>query len=647
MPEHMRIITEPGGSSVDYQMGDKHVGDIRVSNSYASGWQMTWTECRPQQTSLTNLIDVFVIYWDEDFDDPDGNPFSESNPIFEGYIRSVQPTESNKLTLTAYDPTHKVGHDVTVMSAAWEDGTPPTPSPGSYPRLVFNSTIDNDDDYAFERESHQTVGDIIQTLLDDAAPILAYWRATDPGSYNAGEIAALDFEPQEKVVFETERITAAVQRLLQRWHPARRLNWIPGAREWRFPDIKAGTARTVTLNQFDAETPSVNEVLSLELDRSIEGRYTAYKYYGPESSEIVTFSTEDDTLDIIESGHYLQNDLDTCCNVRGVNKFRIPGLVSGSGAGRRLTKLLPTEISVPILVAEWSSTAGSGNTLQFVAWVMTRAPSLQVMYPDTSGGFSQWTSVTGWKLDAKTGEITMGEDGEGNPIFVVRYNANPAGGQPNWENPIAAKFICGQYADALVARYPEEGFEGTAFTVAGIENEQSEYDEMLAIGFERGQAVTSAARLAAFANLAQKQHAQLSDIVYTGGLTFDGLNFDYLRLNRRINIAAVDADGDPLTTGWESINAIVTDVEIDTENKLTTVQFSTDQAELIGIDVETQKQLLKIRALEVRYVPSYRVIFTTRRAYTELGTPVLGQDVTVIASVNRVFVDPVTGETEQ
>jgi hypothetical protein len=647
MAEHMKQILTPGGAAQDYPMGANNVGDIIITNAYGQGLTMTWTEGRPQQTSITNLIDTFIIYWDESYNDPDGNPFSESNPIFEGYIRSVQPSESNKITLTAMDPTHKVGHEVTVMSSAWEDGSPPTPGPGSYPRLVFNSTIDNDDDYAFEREAHQTVGQIVQILLEDAASVLTWFDAADSATpYNAAELTAMDFEPQEKVVFETETITAAIQRIVERWHPARRLNWIPGTREWRFPDITAATARTVTLNLFDAQTPGLSEVLAMDLDRSIEGRYTAVKYYGPESVEKVEFSTDNGLLSIVESNHYLQNDLDTCCNVRGVNKFRIAGLTSGSGSGRRLTKLLPEEIAVPVLVAEWASTAGASDTLQFIQWVMTRGPSLQVKYPDTSAGFSQWVSVTGWRIDLKTGEITLGQDGDGNPLFVTRYNPSPAGGSPNWENPIAAKFICGQYGDAIVARYPTTGYAGTAFTVAGIEAELAEYDEMLAIGFDRGQAVTSAARLAAFTNLAQKRHAQLSDIVYTGGITLDGLNFDYCRLNRRVNIDAIDANGGNVATGWESIGAFVTSVEFDIENKLTTLQFSTDQAELIGIDIEAQKRALKIRALNPVYIPHYRIEFATRRAYTEFGTPILGQDVTVVAAIERRFVDPVTGESE-
>jgi hypothetical protein len=117
-------------------------------------------------------------------------------------------------------------------------------------------------------------------------------------------------------------------------------------------------------------------------------------------------------------------------------------------------------------------------------------------------------------------------------------------------------------------------------------------------------------------------------------------------LNRRVNIDAIDANGGNVATGWESIGAIVTSVELDIENKLTTLQFSTDQAELIGIDIESQKRALKIRALNPVYIPHYRIEFATRRAYTEFGTPILGQDVTVVAAIERRFVDPVTGESE-
>ena len=132
-----------------------------------------------------------------------------------------------------------------------------------------------------------------------------------------------------------------------------------------------------------------------------------------------------------------------------------------------------------------------------------------------------------------------------------------------------------------------------------MEVEQRIYDEMLAVGYEQGTPVVLATRTAQYEKLAQALLDARKDIVWTGGCTIAGIDYDFLRLQKRINFAAVDADGDSLTTGWESINAILTDVEYDYEEKLTTLTFSSDIMDFTESQMEDLKRKLKIRATRI------------------------------------------------
>jgi hypothetical protein len=163
------------------------------------------------------------------------------------------------------------------------------------------------------------------------------------------------------------------------------------------------------------------------------------------------------------------------------------------------------------------------------------------------------------------------------------------------------KFEYAVPTNPIQVRYPETGFEGSAYTVANLQNELKIYDEMLAVGYEYNQPVTTAARLFQYSLLARYVHAMHKDLIYVGGLTLDGLRYDYQRLDRRVNIAAVDGDGAAIETGWENIDAYLTDVEYDYDQQLTTLLFSSDQMEQIAMDIDEVKKRLKIKALEQRY----------------------------------------------
>jgi len=599
MTMRMRIQTTPFGSFTDVDLVTLRAARFTYRASYGQPASLSWVMYQPQHTFPLG-IRSFVQFWDDAANGPNGSPQSSSNPLFEGFIEEVQPTDSNLVSLVAYDPTYESTRNVTIMNLAYQPGTVPTIPPseqsGSMPRLIFNATIDNDDDFAFCEGFNYNVGGLIQTILDWTYQPL-YWFNAAPGDgsdlgndvpYVLGDLTVTGFgyQPQEKEVFESESPRSAVDRLL-RYAPQFRLIWTPGSRKWRFFDITASPTTTLTINE-SAGNP---QVLSFEVNRSLEGRYTAVRFFGPEVSVYTEAKLSDSSLTDISPYHMLQS-LGGGLEIDGMNVFQIT-----DPALRNVARLLPTEYYIQ-----------NGP----YAFSTTRSCSLQAYFPSSADfGQAGWVTINGWILDGHNGIISVGA---GN--WIYRYTPTPSTpGGPQYQNPTDVKFIYGSLSSPLQFRYPATGFQGTAYTVANIQNELKLYDEMLAIGYEYNNPVTSTARLAQFAKLAEYELTMRQDIVYTGGATLDGCRYEFAGLNKRINFAGKDMSGGTITTGWESINAMLTDVEIDFDQQLTTLTLSSDQMELAGLDVEEAKKRLKIRALEQRYYSfaSFQTIIRERR----------------------------------
>jgi hypothetical protein len=121
----------------------------------------------------------------------------------------------------------------------------------------------------------------------------------------------------------------------------------------------------------------------------------------------------------------------------------------------------------------------------------------------------------------------------------------------------------------------------------------------------------SATRTAQFQELCDRVHAATKDIAYAGGFSIIGINYDFWALNQRIHIAAVDANGSALTTGWEAIGAVLTNVELDYESRITTCTFNSDQLQFLKVDPEALKEELKIDAQQFRrdYGPQVTLSF--------------------------------------
>ena len=412
----------------------------------------------------------------------------------------------------------------------------------------------------------------------------------------------------------------------------------PEDKQWRFYDITQATERTLTLNDWQENE---SRVVTLDLTRSVEGRYTAVEFVGPESlvlndllmsaGEITDIS--DDPVVAIYGGNL---------EVLGKNRYQVT-----DPDKRRIAHRLPQSIAVPFERMEYGSpfTFPYMQTIaEYFAW--TWWPTFMVRFPESEAGQTGWLTAAPKHIDYDNGIVDFGDK------YLLRQNPNPSGtdhepsgiADPPFDSPADVRLVYATFTDPPSARWPASGFSGTAHSEAGISRVYRQYDEMLAVGYERGEAITTAARIAAFTEYAKRLHAQMKDVVYAGGCTLDGMAWDFARLDRKVNFAAVDEDGSTITTGWESVGCFVTDVEYDIENNLTTLQFSSDQLELIGIDPDQAKQQLKIRALERVSFFSLDFRSTLVDVTTGFGSRTKTQLQRLQFNFGHIFVDPETGE---
>lgn len=627
----LRMDKDEGGGWVSVDLEAELVCNFVFKLGYSHPATLEF-EIKQAQHTTPIAAYAAVRFWDDAATDRDGNPFTAANPLFLGHVEDVDPgEESHSIKYTCFDPTVRAANKIPVMSVAWDSIT--TQGQGAVPRAIFNPSVDNDDDWVFSKGFGYTVGEIIATLLSDAQLPLEAVKAA-PGSGNPyldSDLLGMTYIPQEKVVFTDEPIRSAVMRLIDDWAPGWRMVFFPGSRQWRFGHIGLSSAVTYTLNDF---SPAVaHPVLKLNLDRSLDARYTAVKIYGPEAVENVDITLsggglEDASLDEVQLDTYAAGAI-----VFGKNKWQIV-----DENKRRMGRLLAEKILAPMEEVR----IGPNAWTQFA--IPTRTPTFMAKYKNNNAGSDAWQTVTGWIFDHTTGTIDFQD------TYVYRYNANPQveGGilQPNYENPEDVRLIYPSYIEPLYVRVPASGYDGTAYTQHGLEAELKIYDESLAVGFLFGTPVTSETRLEKFAVLAQAILDTKKNVLYHGGMTLEGIDYEFQLLDRRVNIAGVDGDGNPLTTGWESMGAIVTDVEYDFEEQTTTVQFSSDESEILGFDPEQIKRDLRIGAADISQIVYAWSEISNKREFTEWGTPYIAQSISVGASITPVIVDPYFGTVD-
>jgi len=570
----------PGfGAWTELNLVTGHAVDFKLSVSYSHPAALSWTILEAQHTTpIPYLADICFV--DTDFYDPSPltDPELFTDPIFEGHVKEILPAGSNELAYVAMDPTDRAGQDLIIRFG----------TSALIPRLVYNAMIEQDDDYAFSRDLTATVETMIKDILgdrtDELRGLIAAPAASTP--YVVADLSSLDLVPQEKIVFETEGLRAGLDRLLA-WYPQYRILFNPGGsggRQWRFRKVTEAPATTLTLN--DWSTVGGKRVLSLSLQRSIEQRVAAVKILGPlklqSGKAFIELSTATapagtthglialwdggDQTTVLADGPNVEHE--TLGRV-----FRI--LQIEEADARALSSILPISN-----IAGFSDVGRGGKTDD--QWKLTREPTLLATYD----GGATFETVGGIEIDRANGIVRA-------PRTVIRHNGT------SWEGPDGFAFYFGYFSSVLSARAPALGFEGTANSVLGITTELERFDESFVVGYSKNDAfVGEVERTMQFTKMAQNILDAQKDIVYAGGCSLKGINYDWLRLNKRVNLTAVDGNGDALTTGWEAINTIVTDVEYDYSSKLTTLTFSGDHLEFLLTDPELLKQRLKIEALD-------------------------------------------------
>lgn len=577
---------------------------------------------------------AFIIFWDNDGVLPDGTtPQDEDHPIFEGFLEDVKPgDDSNTVNYTAYDPTHLGAKMVPIMSAAWQEGnfsgpTRPAKAIGAVPRLVVNCANDADDDFAFSRGGLATAGNIIAAILEDQYQPL-YWIHAAPGDgTNAGnglayvwtdELERLFTIPQEKIVHESSTIRAAITQILTRFHPEWRMYWQPGTRQFRFANVSGSPQLDLKFN----DPTSTRKILGVQIEPTTEGRYGAIEFRGPETLTVQMFNWTEgsgsNTLLPVGSGVVLETYTNSSGSHDAIayTQFQIV-----DPTVRRGGKLFPYPYELVM----------TDNIMTY------RGPVLQLSFD----GGSTWTSSNAW-FDHYNGIAYWDQ-----PVYVGVSPAPVAGSTQRLFPPNAVRLVWAPYLDPIIVRSPgpESGFGGadgsfigTAYTVGNLPAEYDLYDDMLAVGYEYGTPVTTSYRRAQFQNLADSLLFERKDIAWVGNVVLNGLLWEFAWLGLRINFTAQDANGDPLTTGWEGINAWVTDAEYDLENGITTLTFSSDQMTNIGLDVQGLKERLKIKALKQVQSSTYESIIQTMAD----GLPWMSG---VVETVHFDYVDEATGDT--
>jgi hypothetical protein len=627
---HLDYRTTRWGSWTSFDIAGNGMAVKRLTISYAHATRLDWYVTANESTAPIPRL-AWVRLWDDAGVDESGTAQSSSNPLFFGRVVDVEPGQhSNQVNYVAFDPTYWAAKTTAVLSLPYDIGdistnTEPQGYVGAVPRLVYNVKNTADDDYSYEAGQNGTVGTIIAGLLDYTYQPL-YWLDAAPGDgtnaghgspYVSGDLTNMDFIPQQKIVWESMTIRSALEQMW-RCEPRYRMLWNPASKKWRF--IQYTQSPTVTLNLNDSGLSNAHPVVGLDIKPSYEDCQTAVSIYGPPTNETTTFYW-DDTLTSwgstnikpVGSPTVLQTYSDGSGphDVKTWQKWQIVDTYSRPGS-----RTLPTWVQLPVDSYEA---------------VSTRFPSFLVSWDYGT----TWTACWNVWFDFLQGTINFIGTFPYVEITSQRGELIVPGSTQTVFAPNACKLYWAPYKTPLSVRYPSTGYAGTAYDLVGLQSEYRLYDESLAIGKEYGTPVTSVERKAQYTKLAQSLHETRKDVIYTGHAVLHGIDYSWCRLNKRVNVA--DAAG--TTTGWEAINAAVTDVEYTYgDQPSTTLSFNANWSELYGEDCAQARERLRIQSFtQYTYSQMYGLPIVTQTA-TSTTTNMFGD--TTAASTKVTISDP-------
>ena len=428
----------------------------------------------------------------------------------------------------------------------------------NFPRVVFNAPL-NDDDYDAAR-SDETAGEIIAWLFDQhadhlrAAGVIAASPAT---GYVAAELDALDVVPP-KVVLDSQDFDAALDELIA-FQSGYRFIADPDTQTFHFEEVATLATKTITYNSSD-------KPLSAILKPSTEGRATAVKIYGPRQpiNRTVKLSGTDLTKHWdtnLESTWtwakcFDPNNADTYGRV--FRRFQIT-----DSSKRRFTHALASPAALDDFPTSFAPHAYRKTTID--SWA--RVPA---------------------EFDFDNGIFTL---------------AQPAttGDQYTEGNAVCASDICFVYAylsSPLTARAPTSGYAGTAYT------EPQNPVEVLRRFYDEHFTLTS--QTTHYAKMAAELLRAYEDIVYAGVVRLRVLDWAVADLDQRLNFTGRDDEGGPITTGFESLGAMLNTVLYDFTHGRTELDLSTDASTFVDLRPPRVRELETQARRNERYRALYR-----------------------------------------
>jgi len=513
------------------------------------------------------------------------------------------------------------------------------------PEVTFNVEPPDEDNWQAARED-LTCGEIIQWLIDTfenelvAAGVLAQGGT----HYLAGELAAMDVVPPEVVLHERNVDEAILTVLRYQADHGYRIDH--AEHTFRFPRLSTLDQPTVTIDRLP-EVPA-DRVLATLLRPTTADCYTAYEIRGARELTPAVLSLSqgdleelwDDQLEATWTlprafSEYEQRDSGTDPVVQAdtltdssknwvtdewVDGFLVERLTGGQGPVLLRAYRVLSNTATQVVVDGILFQPPQGYTVTYdlyagvcpyrYVWSRYRivdedkrrlvrelppvfqvANSFFLSHPLverklTVNNREAWVPVTAQVFCDGSGVVLTAT-----PLYALTPGGTPL--EPGAATgPEDVRLRCAYASGALVARYPETGYTGTAYSDCGLTRTRVRYLPEFVLDNDREQ----------YRALAQELLQPLKDVNYRGEIPLAGLHWDFADLTRRINVAARDRLDNPITTGFESIASPLAEVRYDFARERTTLLVATNVAlALFGTEALEEARSARLQVLQGRY----------------------------------------------
>jgi hypothetical protein len=508
------------------------------------------------------------------------------------------------------------------------------------PTVTFNSPPPEEDPWQAGRAGF-TCGQIIQWLIDTFAPeLIAAGVLREGGThYLQSELDALDVVPPE-VTFEEVSVEEAVETVLQEQADhGYRID--PASQSFCFQQLSALPETTVTIDQLPGENS--DRVLANLLRPATANCYTAYEIRGARKlTPALLYCSRGELEELWDPdleaswslprafGEYERRDAGTDPVIQG-NTLTDPtkNWTADEWAGGFLVEQLTPTLGGALIRAYrvLSNTATQVVVEGVLLWATEGVTVTYDLYAgvcpyryvwsrygivdpakrevvreippvfQVASGFFLSHPLVERKLTLGGGEVWVPveaqvfTDGSGvfltaTPLYTVSPGASPL--EPGVATgPEDVRFRLAYASGSLVARSPEAGYVGTAYTQAGLCRTRVRYLPEFVLDNDVEQ----------YRALAAELLQPLKDIGYSGELSLASLRWDLADLSWRVNVAARDRARNPIATGFEAVALPLAGVRYDFLRGRTALLLATNVAQTIfGPEVLEEARLRQWRS---------------------------------------------------